>query len=37
MARKISFVVLALVGIAAVALGLKFGDLATIHRFASQI
>jgi hypothetical protein len=37
MKRRIAFVVIAVVGIAAVALGIKFGDPETIHRFASQI
>ena len=37
MRRKIAFVVIAVVGVAAVALGVKFGDPETIHRFASQI
>jgi len=37
MARRITFIVLALAGVAAVALGIKLGDPETIHRFASQI
>jgi len=35
--RRVSFVILALVGIAAIVLGLKAGDPETIHRFAAQI
>jgi len=35
--RKISFVVLAVIGAAAVVLGIKAGDPETIHRFAAQI
>jgi hypothetical protein len=37
MRRKLAFVVTAVIGVAAVALGIKFGDPETIHRFASQI
>jgi len=37
MKRRIAFVVIAVIGLAAVALGIKFGDPETIHRFASQI
>jgi hypothetical protein len=37
MKRRIAFVVIAVIGIAAVALGIKAGDPETIHRFASQI
>jgi hypothetical protein len=35
--RRVAFIVLAVVGIVAVGLGIKFGDPETIHRFASQI
>jgi hypothetical protein len=35
--RRVVFVVLAVVGIAAVVLGLRAGDPETIHRFAAQI
>jgi hypothetical protein len=35
--RRISFVVLAVVGLAAVVLGIRAGDPETIHRFAAQI
>jgi hypothetical protein len=37
MRRRITFIVLAVVGVAAIALGIRFGDPETIHRFASQI
>jgi hypothetical protein len=35
--RKVSFVVLAVVGVAAALLGIKAGNPETIHRFAAQI
>jgi len=35
--RRISFVILAVVGVAAVVLGIRAGDPETIHRFAAQI
>jgi hypothetical protein len=35
--RRIAFIAIAVVGLAAVALGIRFGDPETIHRFASQI
>jgi len=35
--RRISFVILAVVGVAAVILGIRAGDPETIHRFAAQI
>jgi hypothetical protein len=37
MKRRVVFVVLAAVGIAAVVLGIRAGDPETIHRFAAQI
>jgi hypothetical protein len=37
MKRRVAFVILAAVGIAAVVLGIKAGDPETIHRFAAQI
>lgn len=37
MRRRITFVVLAVVGVAAIILGIRFGDPETIHRFAAQI
>lgn len=37
MRRKIAFVVIAVAGVVALALGVKLGDPETIHRFASQI
>jgi hypothetical protein len=37
MKRRIAFVVLAVIGIAAVFMGIKAGDPETIHRFAAQI
>ena len=37
MKRRVAFVVLALVGAAAIVLGVVKGDPDTIHRFASQI
>jgi len=35
--RKISFVVLAVIGVAAIVFGIKAGNPETIHRFAAQI
>jgi hypothetical protein len=35
--RRIAFVALAVLGVAAVVLGFKAGDPETIHRFAAQI
>jgi hypothetical protein len=35
--RRVAFVILALVGIAAVVFGIRAGDPETIHRFAAQI
>jgi hypothetical protein len=35
--RRVVFVVLAVVGVAAVVLGIRAGDPETIHRFAAQI
>jgi hypothetical protein len=35
--RRVAFVVLALLGLAAIALGIAKGDPETIHRFAAQI
>jgi hypothetical protein len=37
MRRKVTFVILAVVGVVAVALGIKAGNPETIHRFAAQI
>ncbi len=37
MKRRIAFVILAVAGVAAVALGIINGDPETIHRFAAQI
>lgn len=37
MKRRISFIVLAALGVAAVVLGVVKGDPETIHRFAAQI
>jgi hypothetical protein len=37
MARRVVFILLALVGAAGIVAGIKFGDPETIHRFASQI
>jgi hypothetical protein len=37
MKRKISFAILAAVGLLAIVLGIKAGDPETIHRFAAQI
>ena len=37
MRRRVVFIVLGLVGVAAVVLGIVKGDPDTIHRFASQI
>jgi len=35
--RKVSFIILAAIGVAAVVLGIRAGDPETIHRFAAQI
>jgi hypothetical protein len=35
--RRVSFIILAIVGVAAVVLGIKAGNPETIHRFAAQI
>jgi hypothetical protein len=35
--RRISFVILAVVGLVVVVLGIRAGDPETIHRFAAQI
>jgi hypothetical protein len=35
--RRVAFVTLAVVGILAVALGIRAGDPETIYRFAAQI
>jgi hypothetical protein len=37
MKRRIAFILLAVIGVAAVVLGIKVGDPETIHRFAAQI
>jgi len=37
MKRRVAFVVLAVIGVAAVFMGIKAGDPETIHRFAAQI
>jgi hypothetical protein len=37
MKRRVIFIIIALVGVGAVAAGIKFGDPETIHRFAAQI
>jgi hypothetical protein len=37
MKRRISFAILAVIGVAAVVLGIRAGDPETIHRFAAQI
>jgi len=37
MKRRISFAILAAIGVAAVVLGIGAGDPETIHRFAAQI
>jgi hypothetical protein len=37
MKRRVSFIVLALVGLTAIVLGIRAGDPETIHRFAAQI
>jgi len=37
MRRRVAFVLLAVIGVAAVVLGIKAGDPETIHRFAAQI
>jgi len=35
--RRIAFALLAVFGVAAIALGIKAGNPETIHRFAAQI
>jgi hypothetical protein len=35
--RRISFVILAVVGVVAVVLGIRAGNPETIHHFAAQI
>jgi len=35
--RKVTFVILAVVGLVVVVLGIKAGNPETIHRFAAQI
>jgi len=35
--RKVSFIILVAIGVAAVVLGIRAGDPETIHRFAAQI
>jgi len=35
--RRIVFTLLAVIGVVAVVLGIRFGDPETIHRFAAQI
>jgi len=37
MKRRVAFVLLAAIGVAAVVLGIRLGDPETIHRFAAQI
>jgi len=37
MKRRIAFMLLAVIGVAAVVLGIRAGDPETIHRFAAQI
>ena len=37
MKRRVAFVLLAVIGVAAVVIGIKAGDPETIHRFAAQI
>jgi len=37
MKRRVAFVLLAVIGVAAVVLGVRAGDTETIHRFAAQI
>jgi hypothetical protein len=35
--RRVSFIILAVIGVMAVVLGIKAGNPETIHRFAAQI
>jgi hypothetical protein len=35
--RRVAFIALAVVGVTAIVLGVRFGDPETIHRFAAQI
>jgi uncharacterized protein YoxC len=37
MRRRIIFVAVALVALALIVIGIKLGDLETIHRFSAQI
>jgi len=37
MKRRVAFVLLAVIGVAAVVFGVRAGDPETIHRFAAQI
>ena len=37
MKRRIAFALLAVIGVAAVVIGIRAGDPETIHRFAAQI
>jgi len=37
MKRRVAFILLAVIGVAAVVIGIKAGDPETIHRFAAQI
>jgi hypothetical protein len=37
MKRRVSFIVLVVIGAAAVVLGIRAGDPETVHRFAAQI
>jgi hypothetical protein len=37
MKRRVAFILLAVIGVAAIFVGIKAGDPETIHRFAAQI
>jgi len=37
MKRRVAFILLALIGMAAAVMGIRAGDPETIHRFAAQI
>jgi hypothetical protein len=37
MKRRVAFILLAFIGVAAVVMGIRAGDPETIHRFAAQI